>query len=193
MRIVVDPGHGGHDPGAVNLEAGAQEKDIALRIATALHTSLLWAGHASMMTRDGDRFLALSDRVALARAHRADAFVSIHCNAAVNRAARGLEVWTSPGQTRADDLAERIGEELLAAVLTVPLRKDVTDGDLDKEGRLYVLTMTPCPAVLIECGFVSNDDEARWLREEGTARELARAISLGICRGADKSKGGIGA
>jgi N-acetylmuramoyl-L-alanine amidase len=188
MRILVDPGHGGHDPGAVNLEVGVQEKDIALRISTALHHALLWAGHASMMTRDGDRYLTLSDRVALARVHRADAFVSIHCNAAVNRQARGMEVWTSPGDTAADPLATDIGEAMRKALVGVPLRPDWSDQDLDREGRFYVLTMTSCPAVLVECGFISNDEEARWLREESTVRELARAISLGICRWAGRSE-----
>lgn len=182
MRIVVDPGHGGYDPGACNTTVGVEEKAVNLSIATALHRSLLWAGHASLMTRDGDRYVTLSDRVALSRAHRAEAFVSIHCNAAANKEARGMEVWTSPGKTAADAMAEAVGVSLAAHFLEVPLRKDDSDGDLDKEGRLYVLTMTRCPAVLVECGFVSNDDEARLLQDPERQLAIAEAIALGISK-----------
>lgn len=187
MRIVIDPGHGGHDPGAVNLEVGAQEKDINLAVATALHQALIWAGHASRMTRDGDHGLELSGRVALARVHKAEAFVSIHCNAAANREARGMELWTSPGRTPADDLATAIGLELGRCfqgknTAASAIRRDDSDGDLDKEGRLYVLTMTSCPAVLIECGFISNDDEGRRLQDPGRQQAIAEAIARGISK-----------
>ncbi len=186
MRIVVDPGHGGYDPGACNTTVGVEEKAVNLSIATALHRSLLWAGHASLMTRDGDRYVTLSDRVALAKAHRADAFISIHCNAAVNRQACGTEVWTDVGDTPADPLATEIGEAMQAALLWSPLRRDDRDADLDKEGRFYVLRMTRCPAVLVECGFISHDVEARRLAEMATVNATAGAISLGICRWAER-------
>ncbi len=182
--------NGGHDPGAVNLSVGAQEKDINLQVATVLHQALLWAGHSSRMTRDGDRYLTLSDRVALANVQRPDAFVSIHCNAAANKQAVGMEVWTSPGQTAADALATAIGQELMKAFISTPFRRDDSDGDLDKEGRLYVLTQTRCPAVLVECGFISNDEEARRLMEPGTIQELARAIALGISLWTEKQREG---
>jgi N-acetylmuramoyl-L-alanine amidase len=182
MRIVVDPGHGGHDPGAVNLEAGVQEKSLNLQISLALREQLLDGGHSVVLTRDGDRALELSDRVALANRIRPDAFISIHCNAAINRQARGMEVWTSPGDTASDALATEIGLALAAGVTDSPLRRDDTDGDLDKEGRLYVLTMTRCPAVLVECGFISNDDEARRLQDPARVQAIAEAIARGISK-----------
>lgn len=180
MRIVVDPGHGGHDPGAVNLFVGVEEKTLNLAIAIALYGLLLDAGHSGRMTRTDDRFLVLSDRVAIANVQRPDAFISIHCNAAANKDAFGMEVWTSPGKTRSDALATFIGEALAATFPAVPMRRDDSDGDLDKEGRLYVLTMTNCPAVLVECGFLSNDAEALRLQDPKTIRSLARAIADGI-------------
>jgi N-acetylmuramoyl-L-alanine amidase len=91
-----------------------------------------------------------------------------------------MEVWTSPGKTRSDALATAIGEALASTFPAVPLRRDDSDFDLDKEGRLYVLTQTACPAVLIECGFISNDAEAVRLSNPETILSLARAISLGI-------------
>lgn len=180
MRIVVDAGHGGHDPGAVNLNVGAQEKAFNLQIAIALQSWLLQAAHSPRMTRDDDRFITLSGRVALAKAYRADAFISVHCNAVLNRVPSGTEVWTSPGKTRADALATAIGESMAANLPASPLRPDWSDGDLDKEGRLYVLTMTTCPAVLVECGFVSNDDEAGRLKDPATIQAIAQAIAQGI-------------
>ncbi len=174
--------NGGHDPGAANLAVGVQEKTLNLQISLALRERLLDGGHSVVLTRDGDRFVTLSDRVALSRAHRAEAFVSIHCNAAANKEARGMEVWTSPGKTAADAMAEAVGVSLAAHFLEVPLRKDDSDGDLDKEGRLYVLTMTRCPAVLVECGFVSHDDEARLLQDPERQLAIAEAIARGISK-----------
>jgi N-acetylmuramoyl-L-alanine amidase len=91
-----------------------------------------------------------------------------------------MEVWTSPGKTRSDALATAIGEALASTFPAVPMRRDDSDFDLDKEGRLYVLTQTICPAVLVECGFVSNDAEAVRLKDPATILNLALAISLGI-------------
>jgi len=186
MRVIVDPGHGGHDPGAVNLAVGVQEKALNLQIAITLYRRLLDAGHSGRMTRTDDRFLVLSDRVAIANRQHPDAFVSIHCNAAANKDAFGMEVWTSPGKTRSDALATAIGEALAATFPAVPMRRDDSDFDLDKEGRLYVLTQTACPAVLVECGFVSNDAEAVRLKDPVTIRNLALAISTGISTWAGK-------
>ena len=180
MKIVIDAGHGGHDPGAVNLSVGVEEKAINLQVAIALYRCLLDAGHSGRMTRTDDRFLVLSERVAIANLHHQDAFVSIHCNAAANRNAIGMEVWTLPGKTRSDALATAIGEALAATFPAVPMRRDDSDGDLDKEGRLYVLTQTICPAVLVECGFISNDAEALRLSNPETIRNIARAISVGV-------------
>jgi N-acetylmuramoyl-L-alanine amidase len=180
MKIVIDAGHGGHDPGAVNLSVGVEEKAINLQVAIALYRCLLDAGHSGRMTRTDDRFLVLSERVAIANLHHPDAFVSIHCNAAANKDAFGMEVWTSPGKTRSDALATAIGEALASTFPAVPMRRDDSDFDLDKEGRLYVLTQTVCPAVLIECGFISNDAEAVRLKDPLTIRNLALAISFGI-------------
>ena len=92
-RLVIDPGHGGHDPGAVGLH-GTREKDITLQIGRRLTDALkVKKGLTVHLTRTADYYLNLSDRTATANQYRADLFISIHCNAAENRKARGSETY----------------------------------------------------------------------------------------------------
>ncbi|MCW5829829.1 MAG: N-acetylmuramoyl-L-alanine amidase [Deltaproteobacteria bacterium] len=91
-RIILDPGHGGKDPGAVG-PAGLQEKEVALRVADETGELLTRAGYRINLTRENDRFLELTERTAFANKQGGDLFVSIHCNAAKNREARGIETY----------------------------------------------------------------------------------------------------
>lgn len=95
--VVIDPGHGGHDPGAIG-PSGLKEKDINLKIAKALKKKLEKAGKGIgirnvHLTREDDRFIPLEERTAIAKKLRADLFISIHCNASRNRSAHGLETY----------------------------------------------------------------------------------------------------
>jgi N-acetylmuramoyl-L-alanine amidase len=180
MKIVIDAGHGGHDSGAVNSGVGVMEKDLNLQIAMALQGWLMTGGHAVTLTRGGDFFLGLGERAAIANGNGADAFISIHCNAAQNTTAKGFEIWTSPGLTSADSLATFIGQAVQANLPRLATRFDFSDGDSDKEGNLAVLRLTKCPAVLVEAGFISNDAEAEWLRQPETIQAVAHAIALGV-------------
>jgi N-acetylmuramoyl-L-alanine amidase len=180
MKILLDPGHGGSDPGAVNQKVGVKEKDLNLQIAIALQGWLLSAGHNVIMTRDADFFVELGERASIANRNQADAFISIHCNAAGNPTAKGFEIWTSPGQTPADPLATAIGQAIQANIPRLVTRFDYSDGDLDKEGNLKVLLKTKCPAVLVEAGFISEDSEAEWLRQPESIQLIAHAVSLGV-------------
>ena len=186
MKTMIDPGHGGKFPGAVNDRLGLQEKTVALAYSLALRTQLLKAGHAVRMTREDDRHLAedrgadLAIRVAIANAWVPDLFLSIHCNAAEAINANGIEVWTSPGETASDAAATAIYNSVLAAFPHKNFRKDMSDGNPDKESKFLVLTETRCPAVLIELGFLSNDMEAEWLDTDKTITEYVEALAMGI-------------
>jgi len=93
--VVIDAGHGGHDPGASNGKAHAQEKTITLAIAEAIRDRLLATGRVRVaLTRDDDRFLVLEERYGIARRLSADLFISIHADAAENLEARGATVYT---------------------------------------------------------------------------------------------------
>jgi N-acetylmuramoyl-L-alanine amidase len=103
--IVVDAGHGGRDPGAIGAN-GIREKDVVLDIALQLRDVLEYRGYRVALTRDGDRFIELADRVRFARAQDADLFVSIHADSHADSRAQGASVYTisARGEARAQDL-----------------------------------------------------------------------------------------
>jgi N-acetylmuramoyl-L-alanine amidase len=92
-RVVIDPGHGGHDTGAIGKE-GTREKDVTLAISQKLAAELRDRGLEVLLTRDDDRYLKLEDRAQLANDARGDLFISIHCNSATSRKLRGIETYT---------------------------------------------------------------------------------------------------
>ncbi len=92
-RVVIDPGHGGHDNGTIG-EDGVKEKDVALAIARKLRTVLTDQGLEVVLTRDTDRFVRLEERTRIANAARGDLFISVHCNSLPQRHIRGIETYT---------------------------------------------------------------------------------------------------
>jgi len=92
-RVVIDPGHGGHDTGTVG-EDGTQEKDVALAISKRLKAVLTDQGLEVVLTRETDRFVRLEERARLANAARGDLFISVHCNSLPQRHIRGIETYT---------------------------------------------------------------------------------------------------
>ena len=92
-RVVIDPGHGGHDTGTVGTE-GTKEKDVALAISRKLRTILTEQGLEVTLTREGDRFVRLEDRTRMANIARADLFISVHCNSLPQKSIRGIETYT---------------------------------------------------------------------------------------------------
>lgn len=92
-RVVIDPGHGGKDPGAIGF-SGLKEKDVVLKVAKKVAARLAARGeYEIIMTRDRDKFIPLEERTAIANSRRADLFVSIHANSAPNRKAHGVETY----------------------------------------------------------------------------------------------------
>lgn len=179
MRIVIDPGHGGSDPGAIGPE-GTLEKDITLAVSSRLGALLVGNGHEITPTRNGDITMSLKARADLANSRKADAFISIHCNAAVSPAAHGFEIWTSRGQTRADSLASRIVSAWSIEFPDQNIRADWSDGDVDKESGFYVLRKTLMPAVLLEMQFISHPQWERWLQDKINQHRMATAIAAGV-------------
>ena len=169
-RIVIDPGHGGQDSGAVG--GGLRESDVVLSIAYKVR-EILKHSFDVYMTRDSDNFVSLNYRSSYAN-NLGDvaAFVSIHCNAASNTSATGWEIFTSKGNTGADALAASIGKRY-AARFTIPARGL-------KEANFSVLQHTNMPAVLVECCFLSNAEEAKWISNDEIQQQHAEAIADGI-------------
>lgn len=165
--VVLDAGHGGYDSGAVG-QGGLQEKVVALDVAKRVQIKLQAAGIATVMTRSDDRFVPLSGRTSVLNAQKNAVFVSIHFNQTRARRIAGVETYYSHPSAR--PLAERIQRGLC----TVALNRGV------KTARYHVLRNALRPAVLVECGFVSNRAEARLASQAAHRDRLADLIAEAI-------------
>ena len=175
MKLIIDPGHGGSDPGAVG-PSGLRESDVNLTLAFYLEQM---HGGDCLLTRRTDDHVSLASRSATDLG--ADAFISLHCNAADHARAQGFEIWTSHGDTGADTLAAAIFRSVMnSSSPQRRFRSDFSDSDPDKEASFYVLTHTPMPAVLIETAFISNPMEEQMLRDDNFLRLQACAIAAGV-------------
>ena len=179
MLIVIDPGHGGRDPGAVG-PAGVRESDINLQVALRLEQLLIHRGHKIILTRREDDYISLTERAAIANKAGADCFISLHCNAATSRQAHGFEVWTSPGKTRADPLATQIAAAWAKEFPEITIRADWSDGDVDKEARFYVLMNTVAPAALLEMQSISHPKWEQWLGAPLNQERISAAVADGV-------------
>jgi N-acetylmuramoyl-L-alanine amidase len=169
--VVLDAGHGGHDPGGVPGQRYI-EKHAALRITKLVQARLKAAGHRVLMTRTSDVFIELSRRVALSNKSPANAvFVSIHFNSAPNRDAHGIETYYY--DARSLPLAQAIHRRVLQAT-----------GEEDRNvrrARFYVLRNNRRVAALAELGFLTNAQEgARVARSSEYGQRLAKAVAEGI-------------
>ncbi len=170
-RVVLDPGHGGKDVGAIAV-TGIYEKHVVLPIAQAVQQRLIARGIEVVMTRADDRFIELDQRARIANRVEADLFVSIHADSARNRAARGHTVYVArSGAGESVTLATRIDRQLTA-------RGIVSRGVRRADYR--VLVKTRCPAVLVEVGYLSNRVEAGRLATSSHCNGIAEAIAQAV-------------
>lgn len=172
--VVIDPGHGGRDPGAVGI-GGIHEADIVLDIATQVASLIENEGLQAVLTRSDDREVDLGPRVDLSDAVNADLFVSIHANA-INMSrpdVNGIETYYYYSSAAAS-LAETIHNSLLNST-------GMNDRGV-RQARFYVLTETSMPAVLVEVGFVTGREDAARLSSAASRSQIAEAIANGILR-----------
>jgi len=180
MKIVLDPGHGGDDPGAVG-SFGVPEKDIALSVALQMAGLLSYDDRRCnvSLTRYEDTTLTLQQRCEAAN-EWADVFVSIHCNAFSVSAAHGYEVWTNPDADPADHLASLMWYRFRETFPDMRGRADFSDGDPDKESKFWVLVHTQMPAVLFELAFLTNPDDQQRLLSPSWQSRAANALVRSI-------------
>lgn len=166
--VVVDPGHGGHDPGAVY--QSYREKDINLDVAKLIADKLI----GSIVTREGDIYVPVSRRAEIANKADVDLFVSIHTNSSENPPSTGgPEVLYYADSPRGKELASRIRTALGGTRALVPIKS--------KEERGYgLLKGTKMPAVIVELGFINSDEDRKYLLDadwrEKTADKIARVV-----------------
>jgi N-acetylmuramoyl-L-alanine amidase len=215
--IIVDPGHGGKDTGAIGnhvIDGAALqlvEKDLTLRVSKDLH-ALLSANYPDkrlLMTRTGDTYPTLEDRVELANSvplkdNEAILFVSIHANASFNKAGRGYEVWylspdyrrTVIDETKYHDSAEVLPilnammeeefttESIIMAQSILNSFQEILGAYIPSRGikaeEWFVVRNARMPSVLVEMGFVTNEEDARLMTDEVYLQKLSQALYKGI-------------
>jgi N-acetylmuramoyl-L-alanine amidase len=172
LKIVVDAGHGGTDPGASG--NSLIEKEIVLDVAKRVESKLQSAGATVIMTRDSDKYPTLSDRVKIANSQHADSFTSIHSNLASSSSASGTETYWNSQYFGAEskELATDIQNELYKKMNTI-------DRGV-KEADFYVIKNTLMPSVLVELAFISNQSDANKLGDPVYRDRAAQAIYQGI-------------
>src|SRR5499427_5412915 len=167
--VVVDAGHGGKDSGAYR-RYGPPEKMVTLDVAQRLEQKLRESQVKTVMTRDSDVFIPLNDRVAIENKQKNAVFVSIHFNDSRKRKTRGFETYYHSGASV--DLASRIQQKLM----TIP---NSANGGIHT-ANFRVLRLANCPAVLVECGYLSNRSEGNKTRDSEYRELLADRIAEAI-------------
>jgi N-acetylmuramoyl-L-alanine amidase len=191
FTVVLDPGHGGNDTGAVGRRK-VYEKKVVLDISKRIRKKLTASGVVVKLTREDDSFLSLSARPAIAKRLGADVFVSIHVNSAHNSSASGIETFVLPlagfpstagnNNSRAypgnkhDEANTLLGYYVQKQLLE---RTESTDRGVGR-ARFDVLRDAPCPSILVECGFVSNKREEEKMLTAEYRDNMAEGIAKGI-------------
>ncbi len=177
--IIIDPGHGGKDSGAIGIY-DIKEKEVVLNVSKQileLNETILNDEFDIYLTRYKDSLIHLSDRSRLAKSLNADVFVSLHCNASQNFS-KGIEVYY---RHNSDHLKSKASISLGVSILNESTQKLGFKKRGVKFANFQVLRETTfCPAVLVEMGFVTNTDEADYFLKPKNIKAMASAILLGI-------------
>jgi N-acetylmuramoyl-L-alanine amidase len=169
LTVVIDAGHGGHDRGGIPGQRVA-EKDMTLDVAQRLRSVLGASGYRIVMTRDTDVFVPLATRVAIANSYRNAIFVCIHFNATQRRGASGIETY----------FYSRDSLPLASAVHYYVTGGAPSANRGVRRRGYYVLRKTSIPAVLVECGFLTNPTEAAYAQSASYRQKLAEEIAAGV-------------
>ena len=183
--VMLDPGHGGYDPGAITKQ-GVYEKSINLQIAQKVEEMLGPSGIEVFLTREEDvdyvpdgvkgkttkKQIDLNRRIDMAKDANADIFVSLHVNATASGQDSGAETFYQFQSESGQRLAELIQQELIK----VP----AMNRRIAKPGDFYIIKNTKMPAVIVEVGYLSSMKEQKKLQQSWYQEQLARAIAKGI-------------
>jgi len=212
--VIVDPGHGGSDPGAIGV-GGLREKDVTLRLSKMLTAKLRSMGFRVVTTRESDRSVSLEERTAIAEGSNGDVFISLHANAAPRRSVQGIETYypdanherhslrvamreNGVSRDQLDDLQRTLAKLRIAEISPYSQRlASIVQGQLAralsprygkiqdlgaKKGPFYVLFLSNMPAILVEAGFLTNQSDAKRLRDGDYLDSVATQISTGLER-----------
>ena len=187
--IIIDPGHGGEDSGAIGC-SGVLEKDLNLEISMSIGAILEENGFNVIYTRTEDRMLYLPEenikgmrklsdlksRVRISEENEGAIFISIHMNSFGDAKYSGLQIYARDNDTESLSLAEAVRREVISAC-EPENKRAVKSGD-----KIYVLKNNVNTAILIECGFLSNEEECERLSQKEFQKELSFSIVCGIIK-----------
>lgn len=170
-KVVIDAGHGGNDVGATR--DGIYEKNITLSIAKMIEKNLKNKDVKTTMTLDKDKTVSLQERCDISNETRPDLFVSVHVNSSVNSAIYGVEThwWKQDSIALAETVHKHLSKNFN--------KWKTKDRGLFKS-QFYVINHTEAPAILVEIGFISNENEREAISAQKRQTEIAKAITEGI-------------
>jgi N-acetylmuramoyl-L-alanine amidase len=171
ITVVIDAGHGGYDRGGIPGQR-VSEKDMTLDVARRLQSVLTASGYRVVMTRDSDVFVPLGTRCAIANANPNAIFVSVHFNSATRSGASGIETY----------FYSRDSLSLASAIHHYVSGGAPSSNRGVRRRGYFVLRRTNMPAVLVECGFLTNPTEAAYAQNASYRQKLAEAIAAGVSR-----------
>ncbi len=188
ITVVLDAGHGGEDSGASS-EDGLLEKDLNLKICENIRDILLLSGIEVKMTRTDDKLLYteeqnikgqrkhydLKNRYLIAKEYQNPVFVSIHINKFSASQYKGLQVYYSDNNAKSKILADKIQTDIKEA-----LQNDNNRKTKNAKNSIYLLDRLECPAVLVECGFLSNNEDTENLRNDEYIKKMSVIIANSI-------------
>lgn len=168
--IVLDPGHGGKDPGSLGLD-GVKEKDVIMTVTDDIANQLRSAGADVVLTRTGDYFISLDERVKASHTNDADAFVSLHYNAFPMITAQGMNTYYY-----SDDTDQKLAESIHSS-----LEENIEMADRGVgQGNFQVLRENNNPSVLLELGFITNPEDLLQIQSTAYKDGVANGITDGL-------------
>lgn len=177
VKIYIDPGHGGKDPGAAS--NGIKEKDIVLDVCNRIIAGLKEYKDVEVIsTRTTDVFLSLEERTRKANHNNADILVSVHCNSATSNSAKGFEIYVYPGSGAATVAFQNV---MHSEILKAMGKSNIEDRG-KKQKNLHMLRESKMKAVLTENLFVSNSADAKLLNNADFRQKIAQGHINGLER-----------
>lgn len=178
--ILIDPGHGGDDFGTCSADRKYKEKQLTLTTAILVRKHLSKSGYRSVLLRNRDVAISKEERIRRANKAKADLYVSIHYNWALNKQASGIEIFYHANAKSEKEKRRFIASRNLAKQILNKICLETHQPSRGiKKGAFYVIKNAQMPAVLVEAGFMSNISEMNKLKDH----KFLNSIALGIAKG----------
>lgn len=181
--IVIDPGHGGRDSGTITTN-GIQEKEVVLDIARSMifwNKTILNNAFNIYLTRSKDTLISLSDRTRLAKHLKPDIFISLHCNHSESKSIKGVEIYMYDSKLKYSEISPKAKNS--AQIILRKLEKNLglkTNGVRTANFQVLRETVKLCPSLLLELGYMSNNDEALYFEKEENRNAIGLAVLMAL-------------